>query len=107
MLTERYLAWLFLQPHAECLAGRRRGVSSDGKLTRCPSCGSNPIVGVLRPEGDGARKSLTCMLCAHEWAFRRIYCPWCGEERESHMAFIRRRKFQMFASTSATLATPI
>ena len=86
-LTERYLAWLFLQPHAEYLAGRRRDVSSDGNLTRCPSCGSNPLVGVLRPEGDGARKSLICMLCAHEWAFRRIYCPSCGEERESHMAF--------------------
>jgi formate dehydrogenase accessory protein FdhE len=87
MLTERYLAWLFLQPYAEYFAGRRRGVVSDGNLTRCPSCGSNPIVGVLRPEGDAARKSLICMLCSHEWAFRRIYCPSCGEERESHMAF--------------------
>ncbi len=86
-LTERYLAWLFLQPHAEYLAGRRSGVFSDGNLIRCPSCGSNPIVGVLRPEGDAARKSLICMLCSHEWAFRRIYCPSCGEERESHMAF--------------------
>jgi FdhE protein len=26
------------------------------------------------------------MLCAHEWAFRRIYCPACGEEREPQMA---------------------
>jgi formate dehydrogenase maturation protein FdhE len=87
MLTERYLAWLFLQPHAEYLAGKRSDIFSDGNLTRCPSCGSNPIVGVLRPEGDGAKKSLICMLCSHEWAFRRIYCPSCGEERESHMAF--------------------
>src|SRR5262249_600884 len=46
ILTERYLVWLFLQPHAEYLAGRRTGVFSDGNLTRCPSCGSNPIVGV-------------------------------------------------------------
>jgi FdhE protein len=27
------------------------------------------------------------MLCAHEWLFRRIYCPACGEEREPQMAF--------------------
>jgi FdhE protein len=27
------------------------------------------------------------MLCAHEWNFRRIYCPSCGEEREPQMAF--------------------
>jgi FdhE protein len=44
-------------------------------------------VGVLRAEGDGAKKSLICMLCAHEWSFRRIYCPACGEEREPQMAF--------------------
>lgn len=87
LITERYLAWLFLQPYAEYLATRRSIAFSDGNLTRCPSCGSNPIVSVLRPEGDGAKKSLICMLCAHEWAFRRIYCPSCGEERESHMAY--------------------
>jgi len=44
-------------------------------------------VGVFRGEGDGAKKSLICMLCAHEWNFRRIYCPACGEEREPQMAF--------------------
>jgi FdhE protein len=26
-------------------------------------------------------------LCAHQWNFRRIYCPACGEEREPQMAF--------------------
>jgi len=45
------------------------------------------MVGVLRPEGDGARKSLICMLCAHEWAFRRLLCPACGEGREPQLAF--------------------
>ena len=33
------------------------------------------------------KKSLVCMLCAHEWDFRRIYCPACGEEREPQMAY--------------------
>ncbi|HUN57171.1 MAG TPA: formate dehydrogenase accessory protein FdhE, partial [Candidatus Binataceae bacterium] len=59
---------------------------ADGTPRRCPQCGSKPIVGVLRPEGDGAGKSLICMFCAHEWAFRRIYCPGCGEEREPQIA---------------------
>lgn len=84
--AERGLAWLFLQPIAEYLAARRQVLSNDSPR-RCPVCGSNPIVGVLRPEGDGAKKSLICMLCAHEWAFRRIYCPACGEEKEPQMAF--------------------
>lgn len=85
--AERCLAWLFLQPCAEYSSMRQSGPVSEGSGTSCPRCGSRPIVGVLRPEGDGARKSLICMLCAHEWRFRRIYCPSCGEGREPHMAF--------------------
>jgi formate dehydrogenase accessory protein FdhE len=84
---ERLLAWIFLQPYAEHLAGRREQTTTDGTPLTCPLCGGRPIVGVLRREGDGARKSLICMLCAHEWAFRRLYCPACGEEREPQLAF--------------------
>ena len=85
--SERLLPWIFLQPYAEYLADQREPVSVDGAPSTCPLCGGRPIVGVLRPEGDGAKKSLVCMLCAHEWPFRRIYCPACGEEREPQMAF--------------------
>lgn len=84
---DRLLAWIFLQPYAECLADQRQIEIVDGTPSTCPLCGCNPIVGVLRREGDGAKKSLVCMLCAHEWAFRRIYCPACGEEREPQMAY--------------------
>jgi FdhE protein len=35
---------------------------------------------VLRPEGDGGKRSLICALCSAEWEFRRIVCPACGEE---------------------------
>jgi formate dehydrogenase maturation protein FdhE len=81
------LAWIFLQPYAEYLADHRETAVADGTPSTCPLCGGKPIAGTLRPEGDGAKKSLVCMLCAHEWAFRRIYCPACGEEREPQMAF--------------------
>ena len=84
---ERSLAWMFLQPYAECLAVRSKPVDLSSAPLTCPLCGSKPIVGVLRPEGDGAKKSLVCMLCGHEWPFRRLYCPSCGEEREPQMAF--------------------
>ena len=59
----------------------------DGTPSTCPFCGRKPIVGVLRSQGDGAKKSLICMLCAHEWVFRRVYCPACGEEREPQLAY--------------------
>jgi formate dehydrogenase accessory protein FdhE len=85
--SERVLAWIFLQPYAEYLADHREVATVDGTPSTCPLCGGKPAVGVLRSEGDGARKSLICMLCAHEWVFRRIYCPACGEEREPQMAY--------------------
>jgi len=85
--SESYLAWIFLQPYAEYLAGLRRPAHLDGTPSICPLCGAKPIVAVLRREGDGAKKSLICMLCGHEWTFRRIYCPACGEQREPQMAF--------------------
>ncbi len=84
---QRLLAWIFLQPYAEYLAHRHPHTNLDGTPSLCPLCGGKPVVGVLRGEGDGAKKSLVCMLCAHEWNFRRIYCPACGEEREPQMAF--------------------
>ncbi len=85
--SDRVLAWMFLQPYAEYLADHREVAVVDGTPSNCPLCGGNPAVGVLRTEGDGAKKSLICMLCAHEWAFRRIFCPACGEEREPQMAY--------------------
>jgi formate dehydrogenase accessory protein FdhE len=85
--SDRALAWIFLQPYAEYLADHREVAIVDGTPSTCPLCGGKPAVGVLRSEGDGAKKSLICMLCAHEWLFRRIYCPACGEEREPQMAF--------------------
>jgi formate dehydrogenase maturation protein FdhE len=85
--SARLLAWIFLQPYAEYLGNHRKLATVDGAPSTCPLCGGKPIVGVLRSEGDGAKKSLICMLCSHEWAFRRIYCPACGEEREPQMAF--------------------
>jgi len=81
------LAWMFLQPYAEYLADHRETAIVDGTPSTCPFCGRKPIVGVLRSQGDGAKKSLICMLCAHEWVFRRIYCPACGEEREPQLAY--------------------
>ena len=84
---DHLLAWIFLQPYAEYLADHREIEIVDGTPSTCPLCGCKPIVGVLRSEGDGAKKSLVCMLCAHEWTFRRIYCPACGEEREPQMAY--------------------
>ena len=68
-----------LQPYAEYLAGRS-DIQRDVVRNTCPFCDELPQVGVLRPEGEGAKRSLICGLCSTEWQFRRTLCPNCGEE---------------------------
>ncbi|HEV3316626.1 MAG TPA: formate dehydrogenase accessory protein FdhE, partial [Candidatus Angelobacter sp.] len=63
-----------LQPQAEYLAGRTNS-PTESSPPLCPFCNSKPQVGVLRPEGDGAKRSLICSLCSTEWNFRRVVCP--------------------------------
>jgi FdhE protein len=79
-----FFAQALLQPYAEFLAGRA-GSSTDGSPPVCPFCGSKPQVAVLRPEGDGGKRSLVCSLCSTEWNFRRVLCPNCGEENKDHL----------------------
>jgi len=88
--AESLLAWAFLQPYAEHLADAAVPEDDAADETAepeirptqplCPACGGTPQVGVLRPLGDGAKRSLVCALCATEWDYRRIVCPACGEE---------------------------
>jgi FdhE protein len=74
------LAWAFLQPYAEHLADQTQPLEIHGTPPLCPLCSAPPQVGVLRPLGDGGKRSLICSLCATEWEYRRIVCPACGEE---------------------------
>jgi formate dehydrogenase accessory protein FdhE len=91
--TEALLAWIFLQPYAECLADRSERLPGNDSLALCPFCGGKPLVGVLRPEGDGAKRFLICALCSTEWAFRRILCPACGEEAVEKLAVYTAAEF--------------
>jgi FdhE protein len=66
---------VLMQPYAEHFRKPEEGAGST-----CPSCGGKPVVGVLRGEGDGAKRALICHLCRLEWPYRRVICPNCGEE---------------------------
>jgi len=82
---EEFLALVFLQPYAE-LVRQRLGTTFDGyNHSLCPFCGRKAGMGVLRPQGDGARRSLVCSFCLAEWEFRRILCPGCGEENNTKL----------------------
>ena len=86
----------FVQPIAEALAtGAARGGAGDpagaggvaisgggDARAACPYCGAAPIAAVLRDEPEArGRRTLLCSLCLAEWAFPRMRCPACGEER--------------------------
>jgi FdhE protein len=79
-----FFAQALLQPYAEFLAGKA-GVLTESAPQLCPFCGSKPQVAVLRPEGDGGKRSLICALCSTEWNFRRLVCPNCSEENKDHL----------------------
>jgi formate dehydrogenase accessory protein FdhE len=83
-LTE-FILRAFLQPYAEFLAVNRAAPPALVTRSTCPLCNSAPLLGVLRREGDGGKRHLLCSFCLHEWEFRRILCPACGEETESKL----------------------
>ncbi len=73
--AEQFFRRIVTQPYAE--QHRKPG---DTANSICPSCGSKPVVGVMRGEGDGAKRALICSLCGWEWPYRRLICANCGEE---------------------------
>ncbi|HEV2688568.1 MAG TPA: formate dehydrogenase accessory protein FdhE [Bryobacteraceae bacterium] len=84
----RFYARVLLQPYAEHLASAAGNVSSnplEASVATCPFCTARPALAVLRGEGDGAKRSLMCSMCATEWTYRRVICPGCGEENKDHL----------------------
>jgi FdhE protein len=88
-----FFAQALLQPYAEFLA-EHAGPVADSSPPVCPFCGSRPQVAVLRPEGDGGKRSLLCSLCATEWNFRRVLCPNCGEENKDLLPCFTANEFE-------------
>lgn len=83
-LTE-FILRAFLQPYAEFLGAQVPEPPLATSYRECPRCGSAPLLGVLRPEGDGGKRHLMCSFCLQEWEFRRIYCAACGEAAEQKL----------------------
>jgi len=78
--AEEFFWRVVKQPYAEHF--RKSGEPAG---STCPSCGSKPVVGVLRGEGDGAKRALICSLCGSEWPYRRLICANCGEEDKNKL----------------------
>jgi hypothetical protein len=83
----------FLQPYAELLSDRANLRERPVRRPVCPCCGSRPLAGVLRPEGNGARQSLVCSFCRREWDYLRIACPACEERDEKKLCVYTTERF--------------
>ncbi len=51
----------------------------------CPVCGSYPAIEKLRR--DDGKRILHCSLCGTEWHFKRIMCPFCGNEDHNSLKY--------------------
>ena len=86
-----FFAKAFLQPYARYLVEmnihlkNRHFVSNEN---RCPICAGKPQVSCLlvkESSADGGGRDLICSTCLTVWAFRRVVCANCGEERPAKL----------------------
>jgi len=52
----------------------------------CPTCGSWPLLGEFR--GLEQVRWLRCGLCAGEWEFPRLACPFCDNRDHHHLGYL-------------------
>jgi FdhE protein len=90
---EEFLALAFLQPYAELVRSRAHLQTAGYSHSLCPFCNRKPALGVLRPQGDGARRNLVCGFCLCEWEFRRIVCAGCGQEDQAKLPVYTAEQF--------------
>jgi len=52
-------------------------IETDWDQGYCPVCGSSPGLAFLAENGG---RVLVCEFCRHQWPFKRILCPSCGND---------------------------
>ena len=77
-----------LRPELEVVAEKYGALveKSDWTEGYCPICGKEPKIGEIRESEDG-RRYLFCHQCGYKWHFRRIKCPFCGNEEQHSLAY--------------------
>jgi FdhE protein len=52
----------------------------------CPVCGSAPTLARIGGEGEG--RTLFCSLCETSWAYPRLRCPFCENDRQEDLHYV-------------------
>ena len=76
-----------LRPALEVLSKKYKDIIEGSSWSEgyCPICGREPKISELREEGG--KRFLFCGQCGFEWQFRRIKCPFCGNEDQQTLAY--------------------
>jgi FdhE protein len=51
----------------------------------CPVCGSR--AGMAELSGDEGKRYLCCSACTFRWSFKRLQCPYCGNDNAEKMSY--------------------
>ena len=57
--------------------------------SHCPMCGKEPSIAVLKRGTKGRRRRLVCGHCRTEWFYKRIGCPYCGNEDQNSLRILQ------------------
>lgn len=55
----------------------------------CPVCGKEPSMAILKRGTKGRRRRLSCGHCHSEWYYKRIGCPYCGNEDQNSLRLLQ------------------
>jgi|YelNatPaOPRAMG01_1025707.scaffolds.fasta_scaffold31496_3 FdhE protein len=76
-----------LRPAFEMVAEKYGALIAQSRWAEgfCPICGKEPKIGEIKDK-DGKRY-LFCSQCGFEWPYKRIKCPFCGNEEQQSLAY--------------------
>jgi FdhE protein len=76
-----------LRPALERVVGMYGAIVGKAEWSEgyCPICGREPKIGEIRD--DEGTRYLFCNQCGFEWGFRKIKCPFCGNEEQQTLAY--------------------
>jgi FdhE protein len=86
-----FLAENSINPLLEAYAEKLKGYVAQESWLRsfCPVCGSAPVSGELKNvEGvEGGVRFLVCSSCSFKWRFKRLTCPFCGNNDHKKLRY--------------------
>jgi FdhE protein len=86
----RFLGWLALERVLAPLAAEFKAWRDEDRWRRptCPTCGALPVMSCLVDHAAGRERLLVCGCCSTRWSWKRIGCPYCGNEAADRMAVL-------------------